>query len=332
MSRLYVEEMQDGIELDGVYLSGEKQLKTNKNGNPYIQVELRDRTGFIMGRMWNAGDQQFRVFENGDYIHVLGKVQMFQGALQVILTHIEKADMRRVDVRDFLPRTEQDIGKLTEKLRNYLLKLTNPHLRAIAECFLGDPSFLNSFTACPAGIRIHHAYIGGLLEHVITMMDIADRLIPIYPGVDRELVIMGIFLHDVGKVRELTYSRSFGYTDEGQLIGHIPIGLEMLNEYAAKAPELTDEAIPKEVLVRLKHMILSHHGTLEHGSPKIPMTAEAELLFLIDTLDTRMHQTLREVREDKANSGAWTPYNPNLGRRIYKGGSMGSLLDSQGDD
>jgi 3'-5' exoribonuclease len=320
MSRTYIDQLRDGDTIDDVYLANDKQHKLNKKGDPYLQVELRDRTGSLMARMWNTGENVFKSFENGDYLQIEGKAQLFQGSLQIILSHVERAEMKAVDVREFLPRTEHDIGQLTERLRKTLLGLSHPHLRALAECFLGDAEFMNAFCACPAGIRIHHAYIGGLLEHTVTMMEIAEKLCPIYPAVDRELLLVGIFLHDSGKIRELSFQRSFGYTDEGQLIGHIPIGVEMLATHAGQVRELIDDDVPAELLARIRHMILSHHGTLEQGSPRVPMTPEAELLHLIDTLDTKMHQILREIRDEKNNPGAWTMYSPANGRKLYKGG------------
>jgi 3'-5' exoribonuclease len=332
MGRRYVEQFRDGDEIDEIYLATEKQLKTNKNGNFYLQMELRDRTGGISARMWNAGDNIFRSFDNGDFVRVEAKVQNFQGSLQVILNHIEKVESQKIDIADFLPRSEQDIGKMFDRLRAYLLKFTDPNLRALGELFLMDDLFIKAFQTCPAGVKLHHAYVGGLLEHVVTMMDIAERLVPFYPGTDRELTLMGVFLHDIGKTRELSYARAFGYTDEGQLIGHISMGAEMLLEKVAKTHELTGEPFPRELLVRLKHMILSHHGTLEYGSPKVPMTPEAMLLHAIDMMDTRMHMVLRDMKEDRNNTTAWTPYNANLGRRFYKGGPNGDLLTSHSEN
>lgn len=331
MRRRYVEQLRDGDELDDVFVANEKQLKVNRNGNPFVQVDLRDRTGGIQGRMWNAGENVFRGFDNGEFVLATGKVQLFQGALQVILTAIERIEPEKVDLADFLPRTEHDIGKLTERLRTYLMRLTSPHLRGLAECFLIDDRFMAAFATCPAGVKLHHAYVGGLLEHTVTMMDIADRLVPFYPSVDRDLVLMGTFLHDAGKTRELTYARAFGYSDEGQLVGHIAIAVEMLTEKAIAAKELLGEPIPRETLLRLKHLILSHHGTLEHGSPRLPMTPEAVLLHEIDSLDTRMHMVQRDIREDRNNPTAWTPYNPSLQRRFYKGGTNGDLYTDRGE-
>jgi len=330
MGRHFVDQFTDGENVEEVYLVTDKQLRTNKNGNPYLQVELRDRTASIVARLWNAGEPLFRSFETGDFAAVKAKVQLFQGTLQLILSHIERVDSSRVDLANFLPHTPHDIGKLLERLRASLKKVGNHHLRALAECFLIDESFMRALCRCPAGVRVHHAYIGGLLEHLVTMMDVAERVLPLYPDVDSDLVILGVFLHDAGKTRELTYDRAFGYSDEGQLIGHINIGVEMLIEKAAKVPDLTGEPFPRELLLRLKHLILSHHGTLEHGSPKVPMTPEAVALHAIDNLDTRIHICVREIRDDRGN-GAWTPYNNALQRRLFKGGT-GGATDAPGND
>jgi 3'-5' exoribonuclease len=194
-----------------------------------------------------------------------------------------------------------------------------------------DEPFLRGFISCPAGVKLHHAYVGGLLEHTVSMMDIADKLLPFYPGTDRDLLMVGVFLHDAGKTRELAYTRAFGYTDEGQLVGHIPIAVEMVTEKAAKVTELTGEPFPRELVVRIKHMILSHHGSLEYGSPRVPMTPEAMLLHCIDMMDTRMHMVIRDLREDRNNPTAWTPYNSNLQRRFYKGGANGDLYGSNNE-
>jgi 3'-5' exoribonuclease len=319
MARRFVAKLADGDALDEVYLVTDKQLRANRNGNLYLQVELRDRTGSISARMWNAGEHLFRSFDAGDFVHAQGKVQLFQGALQVILSHLERVETEKVELGDFLPHTEKEVGKLLERVRTLLLRLGNPHLRALAECFLMDDAFVRGFCQAPAGVRNHHAYLGGLLEHVVSLLDAADKVLPLYPDLDRDLVLMGIFLHDVGKVRELSYERVFAYTDEGQLIGHLIIGVEMLNEKAAKVPDLTGEPVPHELLLRLKHMILSHHGSYEYGSPKLPMTPEAIFLNCLDNLDAKVHSFTRDIREDRNSQSAWTPFNQSLQRRLFKG-------------
>jgi 3'-5' exoribonuclease len=323
MSRRFVQALTDGETIDEVYLVTDKQLRANRNGNLFLQVELRDRTGSISARLWNAGEHLFRSFEEGDFLHIKGKVQLFQGALQIILSHIERVETEKVELADFLPHTEQDISKLWERLRTILFRMDNPHLKGLLECFLMDEEFRADFCKVPAGIRNHHAYLGGLLEHVVTLLDAADRLLPLYPDLDRDLLLMGVFLHDIGKVRELSFSRVFAYTDEGQLIGHIVIGVEMLNEKIAKVPDLTGEPFPKELAWRLKHMILSHHGTYEFGSPKLPMTPEAIALHHLDNLDAKVHTFTRDIRDDRNQTSAWTPFNQSLQRRLFKGSPDG---------
>jgi 3'-5' exoribonuclease len=191
-----------------------------------------------------------------------------------------------------------------------------------------DDAFLQAFCRAPAGIRNHHAYLGGLLEHIVTLLEGADRLLPLYPEVDRDLLLSGIFLHDLGKVRELGFDRVFSYTDEGQLVGHLVIGVEMLNHKADEVSRLLGEPFPAELLLRLKHMILSHHGSYEFGSPKLPMTPEAIALNCLDTLDAKIHAFTREIREDRNQEATWTPYNQATQRRLFKGSRNGPTSES----
>lgn len=330
--RRFVQQLADGDLVEEVYLVVDKQLRANRNGNLYLQVDLRDRSGTINARMWNAGEQLFRTFEAGDFLFIKGKVQLFQGSLQMILNHAERIPAEEIDLANFLPHTEKDVGTMFDRLRTTLRGLGNPHLRALVESFFIEDGFAEDFCRAPAGIRNHHAYLGGLLEHVVNLLDAADRVLPLYPDVDRDLLLMGIFLHDVGKVRELSYGRSFAYTTEGQLIGHLVIGVEMLTAMAAKVPDLTGEPFPRELLLRLKHMILSHHGTYEFGSPKLPMTPEAIALHYLDNLDAKVHSFSRDIREDRNQSSAWTPFNQALQRRLYKGGSEGQDSDAADTD
>ena len=197
--------------------------------------------------------------------------------------------------------------------------MNNPHLRALVECFLIDDDFVRKFTTAPAGIKNHHAYQGGLVEHVVNLLNVAGRITEFYPELDRDLLLTGIFLHDVGKVDELSYDRAFAYTDEGQLVGHLVMGVEMLAQKVARCTELTGEPFPPELLLRLKHMIVSHHGSYEFGSPKLPMTLEAVALHYLDNLDAKLHTFGREIRDDPSRDSSWTPFQQSLGRRLFKG-------------
>lgn len=328
MTRRFVETLVDGDNVDEVFLVVDKQLRANRNGNYYIQLDLGDRSGTINARMWNAGEPIFRSFDAGDFLLVKGKVQLFQGNLQLILNGFDKFDAARIELTDFLPHTKHDISKLLDRLKTVVRKVSDPHLRALAETYFIDDEFMRAFARCPAGVKVHHAYVGGLLEHVVNMMDIAEKILPLYPEVSRDLVIMGVFLHDSGKVRELSFARNFAYSDEGQLLGHLTLGIEMLVEKVKRVPDLTGEIFPAELLLRLKHLILSHHGEATFGSPKVPMTAEAVALHTIDFMDSRIHIAVREIADDRGES-AWTPYNAALGRRLYKGGRNPAAADEE---
>jgi|SRR5579864_5993963 len=320
MTRRYVNQLANGESVDELYLVADKQLRANRQGNLYLHLELRDKTGSVGARLWNATEGLARTFEPGDYLHVRGKVQVFQGALQMILSHVEVVASAQVEPAEFLPQSSQDIVKLTARMRHLLFSLTDPHLRALVECFLIDDEFVRKFTTAPAGIKNHHAYHGGLLEHVVTLLNIADLIVGLYPELDRNLLLTGIFLHDIGKVDELSYDRAFSYTDEGQLVGHLVMGVTMLRDKVKRTAELTGEPFPAELGLRLEHMIVSHHGAYEFGSPKLPMTPEAVALHYLDNLDSKIHTVTREIRDDPGRESNWTPFHNNLGRKLFKGG------------
>jgi 3'-5' exoribonuclease len=319
MSRRYVNQLANGESVDELFLVADKQLRANRQGNLYLHLELRDKTGTLGARFWNATESIAGLFEPGDFLHVRGKIQVFQGALQMIVSHLEVADSSRVLPEDFLPQCTQDVARLTARLRQILVSMSNPHLRALAECFLIDDEFMRKFTTAPAGIKNHHAYHAGLLEHVVTLLGVADAIAGFYPELDRDLLLMGVFLHDIGKVDELSYDRAFAYTDEGQLLGHLVMGVIMLRAQVERASELLGEQFPPELRLRLEHMIVSHHGSHEFGSPKLPMTPEAMALHYLDNLDAKIHTFTREIRDDPGRESNWTPFNQHLGRRLFKG-------------
>lgn len=319
MTRRYVNQLSNGDSIDEPFLVADKQLRANRQGNLYLHLELRDKTGSVGARLWNATEDLARTFEPGDFLHVRGKTQIFQGSIQIILTHLEVVDPSRIEPEEFLPQSSQNVGKLLARLREVLLAMNNPHLRAVVECFLIDDEFVRKFTTAPAGIKNHHAFQGGLLEHVVTLLNVADRITDFYPEIDRDLLLTGVFLHDLGKVDELSYERAFAYTDEGQLVGHLIMGVEMLHEKVDQCAELTGEPFPRELFLRLKHMIVSHHGSYEFGSPKLPMTLEAIALHHLDNLDAKIHTFSREIRDDPSKESSWTPFQHSLGRRLFKG-------------
>ncbi|MFZ5832732.1 MAG: 3'-5' exoribonuclease YhaM family protein, partial [Planctomycetota bacterium] len=219
MSRRYVSQLTHQESIDEIFLVTEKQLRPNRNGNLYLQFEVSDRTGKIGARLWNANESIYRAFDNGDFVRVEGNTQLFQGAVQLIATHIERVDEDQVDPDDFTPVSAVQVDKLMVRLGEMLRTIEDPSLKTLAECFLMDEELMNKLGQAPAGVKAHHAYRGGLLEHIVNLMEVVIRVSPCYPDVNRDLLLFGAFLHDLGKVDELGYDREFVYTDEGQLIG-----------------------------------------------------------------------------------------------------------------
>ncbi|HEX4131509.1 MAG TPA: HD domain-containing protein [Pirellulales bacterium] len=323
MARRSIKEFGHQEPIDQVFLATQKQLRPNRNGNLYLQVELSDRSGSISGRMWNANDVDYRAFDDGDFVRVEGTAQLYQGAIQLIVTNVCRARDDEVDPADFMPLTPGDIDRLALRLAEMLRTMTNPHLRNLADCFLLDEAFMRRFTRAPAGVKNHHAYIGGLLEHVVSLMEVIERVAPCYPVLDRDLLLMGALVHDMGKIDELAYDRGFSYTDEGQLIGHVVMAVSLLDDKLREAERLAGEPIPTETALRLKHMIVSHHGQYDFGSPKLPMTLEAVALHQLDTLDARLHNFAQQMRDDANVDSSWTSFQPALGRKLFKGQTNG---------
>ena len=321
MPRSDVNTLSDGAPVDEVYLLADKQLRVNRNGDQYLLAQLRDRTGQISGHFWNVRDNEMARISTGDYVRVRGKVQVFQGNLQIILTGIEPVPKDQVDPVQFIPATTQDARRLLDRLTEILLSITDPYLRRLMEEFLADETVMAGLTRAPAGIKLHHAYHGGLLEHIVNVLETAVRVVDLYPQVDRSLLLAGIFLHDLGKIRELSFDESFAYTDEGQLIGHLVIGIEMLNEKTPAVEEAMGAAFPLETLLRLKHLIVSHHGSYEFGSPKLPMTPEAIALHHLDNLDAKVNEFASLIAGDPNAQSNWTPYSTSMQRKLFKGGS-----------
>lgn len=320
MTRRFVNQLTHQESIDQVFRAANKQLRPNRNGNLYLQVELSDRSGSISARLWNATEALYRGFEEGDFVRVEGTAQLYQGAMQMIATSICKALEHDVEEADFMPLAPVDLDRLAARLREILRTLTDPHLRTLAECFLIDNDLMSRFCRAPAGVKNHHAYHGGLLEHVVSLMEVAVKVAPCYPAINRDLLVMGAFLHDIGKVDELGYEKGFNYTDEGQLIGHLVMAVSMLENKVREAEKLSGEPVPPETVLRLKHMIVSHHGQYEFGSPKLPMTLEAVALHYLDNLDAKLHSFHQLMREDPNVDSPWTSYHASLERKLFKGG------------
>jgi len=319
MTRRFINQFGHQEPVNEVFVANGKLLRPNRNGNLYLQIELSDSTGSIGARMWNANEAIYKSFENGDYIHVEGSTQIFQGAVQMIVTKLHKVDPSQVNPEDFTPRPTVDVDKLFARLGEMLRTMSDSGLRNLAECFLLDDALTAKLTMAPAGTKNHHAFHGGLLAHIVGLMEVVLHIAPCYPQVDRDLLLMGAFLHDIGKIDELTYQRGLAYSDEGQLIGHLVMAVGMLEAKVAEAEKLSGEPIPEETVLRLKHMIISHHGEYGFGSPKLPMTLEAIALYCLDNLDAKINSFHQLISEDPNVDSPWTVYQANLDRKLFKG-------------
>lgn len=321
MSHRFINQLGEKDSLDDVYFVADKQLRANRTGSFYLQVRLTDRSGGLVAMLWNATDKINESFDVGDFVRVHGNVQLYNNNLQVILTKIFKVDADTVDKADFESLASAEIDKMATRLRESLRGIRNVHLRNLAESYLIDEDFMKAFCRAPAGIKNHHAYPGGLLEHVVSLSEVASLVASQYPKIDKDLLLLGVFLHDSGKIVELSFERELGYTDEGQLLGHLIQGIELLTVKIRATEQLTQEAFPSELALRLKHMILSHHGEYEFGSPKLPMTPEALVLHLLDNLDAKLHNFFQLLSEESPTESSWTAYNAALGRKLFKGKS-----------
>ena len=318
MSRRFVKELSDGETIDQVFLASEKQLRTNRNGNLYLQLRLSDKSGSITAMLWNAQQKHFDSFNNGEFVRLKGTSQLYNGAMQVLAKQVEKSDGQGIDEADFITLSNESVEKLVARVAELLRSLTNVHLRNLAECFLVDETFMKGLRTAPAGVKNHHAYHGGLLEHIVSLMEVCHLVAPRYPQLDAELLLFGAFIHDIGKIRELTYSPDLGYSDAGQLIGHLVQGVSMLDEMVIETEKQSGEDFPQDLANQLRHMIVSHHGQYEYGSPKLPMTLEAIALHFLDSLDARIHNVSQLIEDDVNKESPWTVYHPALGVKIYK--------------
>lgn len=322
MSRQEVSALTHGDSVDEVFLLADKQLRANRNGDLYLLTQLRDQTGQVSGLMWNVQEDRVADLTAGGYAQVRGKAQLYNGQMQVIVTKIDAVDESQVNRDDFVAGNSGDAKEHLAAVRSLIESFQNRQLRSLLECYLDDGPFLEKLLQAPAGIRLHHAQPGGLVEHLCQLMKLAATVAPFYPSVDNELLIAGAFLHDLSKVDELEYDATFGYSDEGQLIGHLVMGVELFASKVRECEERLGESLDEELVLRLKHMIVSHHGVYEHGSPKLPMTPEAVALWLLDNLDAKLNEFSDLIQNDPNSDSPWTPFNQHLQRKLYKGHSQ----------
>ncbi len=321
MTRRFISDLKDSDLVEEVFFVADRQLRANRNAALYLSVDLRDRTGVLNARLWNVTEELCEPIQAGGYVRIRGKVQVYQGALQLILSHINPVSSLGLDPVDFEQGPAQNVVELLAELKQVVATVTDPSVAAVLQAFLADPAIIAGLGEIPAGVKAHHAYRGGLIEHMVSLMRVAQKICEVYATLNRDLMIAGVFLHDIGKLRELSTDAGFSYTDEGQLLGHLVIGVEMLTEKILVVEQQTGTPFPQELKLRLKHLILSHHGTYEFGSPRLPMTPEGIALHLIDNLDAKVHEFTQAIASDPNAGAHWTLFQPRLERKLFKGSS-----------
>ncbi len=301
MKDIYIADLMgfdEGKGFDSFFLVLAKQQRTTKQNKPYLSLTLGDKTGPIEGRVWELGDPRIaKDFERGDMVKVRGSVSRYDDRAQVKIDQLRKALDGEADKMDMLPATTCDVAVLWAALEAIVASVTNPDLKRLLEKLLDDPAIAQAYRIAPAARQLHHAWLGGLLEHVVSLLGLADRVASHYPMLDRDLLVTGVILHDIGKIRELSWDTGFDYTVEGVLLGHIQMGVDLAEKTIAGLP-----GFPDRLRTLVLHMILSHHGKLEFGSPKLPMIPEALVLNFVDDLDAKM-QAIASEFERSAREG-----------------------------
>ena len=302
MKDIYIADLanfEEGKLFDGFFLVLLKQQRTTKTNKPYLNLILGDKTGQLEARVWEPGDPRIaKDFEKGDIVKARGSASRFDDRLQMKVDQLRKAHDGEVDKMDMMPSTTYDVASLWSQLLGFVESFTDPNLKLLLTTLLADPSLAQAYREAPAARQLHHAWLGGLLEHVISLCTLADRVAPHYPILHRDLLMTGVILHDIGKVRELSWEIGFEYTIEGTLLGHIQMGIALTERTIDGLP-----GFPPKLKLLVLHMILSHHGKLEFGSPKLPMIPEALVLNFLDDLDAKMQAVQGEfdksLREGK---------------------------------
>ncbi|HVP42678.1 MAG TPA: HD domain-containing protein [Terriglobales bacterium] len=293
------------------FVVASKQIKSKKTGEPYLDLLLADRSGQIAAKMWDNVAEALNAFEQDDFLKVKGLLNKYNNRWQLTLHKVRRMAEAEVDPADYLPKTSKDVEELWRTLGEFVAGFQNPHLKALLEAFMADPEISAAYKTAPAAKTLHHAYIGGLLDHVVSLFKACDLVCRNYPQIDRDLLLTGAFLHDIGKIHELSFQRSIAYTTRGQLLGHMIIELEMLQAKIAQVP-----GFPPELKPLIEHMIISHHGQYEFGSPKLPMFPEALALHYLDDLDSKMEAMRAHYEREADLEGEWTAYNASLGRPL----------------
>jgi 3'-5' exoribonuclease len=311
-----VSELADGQMVSSFFLVREKEIRTSaRSGKSWLELSLGDRTGSIPAKMWDNFEAISKTFERDDVIRIRGRVKLYNGSKELTLEQIVPATEREYELGDFLPHTKCDVEKLYAELQAAVHGMKNPWLQKLVLSVVDDPEIAPRLKRAPAAMTMHHAYLGGLLEHVVSLMGLAAAVAAHYPELDPDLLLTGVVLHDIGKIEELRYARGIEYSDAGRLLGHISIGAVLVQE---KCKAIAGFPGPLAVLVQ--HMILSHHGSYEFGSPSLPQIPEAVALNFIDDIDSKMAGMRRTLEQTSGGAAAelWTDRNPSLRRSLLR--------------
>jgi 3'-5' exoribonuclease len=316
MKSHFVVDLADGQSVASLFLVREKEVRTSvRTGTSWLQLELADRTGAISAKMWDNFAALVPTFERDDVVQIRGRVKLYNGQKELTLEQIIPASERDYDLSDFLPHTKYDVGKLYADLRETVAGVKNPWLKRLLASVIEDPSIAPRLKRAPAAMTMHHAFLGGLLEHIVSLIGLAAAVSAHYPDLDRDLLLAGVVLHDIGKIDELQYTRAIDYSTEGRLLGHITIGVMLVRD---KIKAISGFPAPLAVLV--EHLILSHHGSHEFGSPSLPQTCEAIALHFMDDLDSKMGamRATLDVPSGMPAKSLWTDRNPSLRRALLR--------------
>lgn len=310
----YIESFREGERINEIFLCKHKQSAVTKNGKPYENVILQDKTGTLDAKIWEPDSQGIDDFDSLDYIGVVGDITSFQGALQLNIKRVRKVQPGEYDPKDYLPVSSRDIDEMYEELKGYIRSIENPYLsKLLSGFFLEDAEFEKRFKTHSAAKTVHHGFVGGLLEHTLGVTKLCEAFYQLYPMLNRDLLLTAAMFHDIGKLEELSTFPENDYTDEGQLLGHIMIGAEWVGEHIRQIP-----GFPRKLSNELKHCILAHHGELEYGSPKKPALAEALALNFADNADAKM-ETLKEAFSNVPEGNTeWLGYNRLMESNIRK--------------
>lgn len=311
--KLFIRDLQEGQKITSTFLVKSKDIRKKKNGGDFLMMSLSDRTGNITSMMWENFESVVDSFTSNNFVEVRGIVYRYNNTLQIKAHRVRKVPEESVDLKDFIRSGEADVDALFLEMMETVDTISNKYMRELLGEIFSDKSIVEKFKKSPAAKVIHHAYIGGLIQHTVSILRLCKDVAKRYPRVNRDLLFAGAMLHDIGKIDELSYDKTFDYSDEGRLIGHIVISCQLVDRFIRKI-----EGFPRELRNLLLHIIVSHHGSYEHGSPKRPKCLEAFILYYLDDLDAKIEALQDFIDKDSVLEGNWTNFNKNLGRYLYR--------------